>query len=83
MGKTISHHPGLEGFGKVGMNVVSRARDTHLDQLVATKILPPEKVANHEHEGWFGSGSLDGFRWKTFLFGLMRQAHWNEPVRQQ
>lgn len=52
-GRTIAHFEVLEKLGEGGMGVVYKARDTHLDRLVAIKVLPAEKVADPERKRRF------------------------------
>jgi Tol biopolymer transport system component/predicted Ser/Thr protein kinase len=52
-GQTLLHYRILDKIGEGGMGAVYKAQDTHLDRVVAVKVLPPEKVADPERKRRF------------------------------
>lgn len=53
VGKTLLHYKIIEKIGEGGMGVVYKALDTHLDRQVAIKVLPPDKIKDHESKQRF------------------------------
>jgi serine/threonine protein kinase len=49
-GQAIAHYTILEKIGQGGMGVVYKAHDTHLDRLVAIKVVPANKMADPERK---------------------------------
>ena len=49
----IGHYEIAGKLGEGGMGVVYEVRETHLDRLVAVKVLPPAKAANPERKRRF------------------------------
>ena len=53
IGLDLAHYRILDQIGEGGMGVVYKARDTHLDRLVALKVLPGDKVADPDRKRRF------------------------------
>src|SRR5512137_437173 len=52
-GQQLLHYRILEKIGEGGMGAVYKALDTHLDRVVAVKVLPPGRVADPERRQRF------------------------------
>jgi serine/threonine protein kinase len=52
-GQTFLHYRLLEKIGEGGMGAVYKAQDTHLDRIIAVKVLPPEKMADPDRKQRF------------------------------
>jgi serine/threonine-protein kinase len=52
-GQIVSRYEVLEKLGEGGMGEVYRARDSHLDRIIALKVLPPERVKDPDRRRRF------------------------------
>ena len=52
-GQTLLHYQIIGKLAEGGMGIVYQARDSHLDRLVAIKVLPPDKVADPQRQARF------------------------------
>ena len=53
IGQSLDRYQIESKLGEGGMGVVYRARDTHLDRIVAIKVLPPDKVSDPDRKQRF------------------------------
>ena len=57
IGRRLAHYEILSQLGEGGMGVVYKARDAHLNRLVAIKVLPAQTVADPERRRRFAQGA--------------------------
>ena len=53
IGQSLDRYQIESKLGEGGMGVVYKARDTHLDRIVAIKVLPPDKVSDPDRKQRF------------------------------